>query len=94
MKSTMFSLQTRDFLKGLIMAGLVPVFVIIQQSLSEGTLTFNWKSIGIASIAGFLSYIGKNFFTDGNKQAQNVLSDAAKKETPVPDEVVTPVDKK
>lgn len=75
MKSTFLTLKTRDFLKGLAMAGLVPVFVIIQQSISAGDLTFNWKAIGMAAVAGFIGYLTKNFFTDDTKQALKVLEE-------------------
>ena len=60
--SKQFTLNINDFWKGLIMAVLVPVITIITQSLEAGTLTFNWKAIGIAAIAGFMGYLTKNFF--------------------------------
>lgn len=60
--SKQFTLNLNDFWKGLIMAVLVPVVTIITQSLEAGTLTFNWKAIGIAAIAGFMGYLTKNFF--------------------------------
>lgn len=76
MKSTLFSLNTKDFLRGLIVGILTPVFVIVQQSVVAGNLTFDWKAIGIAAIGGFLAYISKNFITDTNKAAQNTIIDA------------------
>lgn len=77
MKSTLWTLKTRDFLKGLVMAGLVPVFIIIQQSITAGDLVFNWKSIWMAAVAGFVGYIIKNFFTDDVKVAQKTLEEAS-----------------
>lgn len=76
MKSTLYSLNWRDFVKGLILAGLVPALVIIQQSITNGDLTFNWKSITMAAIAGFVGYLLKNFFTNDVKAAQTTLVDA------------------
>lgn len=73
MKSTLWTLNTRDFIKGLVMAVLVPVFVIIQQSLSAGDLVFNWKAIGIAALSAFIAYIIKNLFTDDTKEAVKTL---------------------
>lgn len=73
MKSTLWTLNTRDFVKGLVMAVLVPVFVIIQQSLSAGDLVFNWKAIGIAALSAFIAYIIKNLFTDDTKEAVKTL---------------------
>lgn len=61
--SNLFSLNTQDFLKGVLMAVLVPVMTIVTQSLQAGSLTFNWKAIGVAAIAGFVAYLTKNFFT-------------------------------
>ena len=62
-QSEFLSIGTRDFLRGFVMAVLTPVFVIIQQSLDAGILTFNWTSIATASVAGALAYITKNVFT-------------------------------
>lgn len=62
-QSKFLSLGFRDFLRGFVMAILTPVFVIIQQSLDAGILTFNWTSIAMASVAGALAYITKNVFT-------------------------------
>jgi hypothetical protein len=64
--SDLFSLNYKDLLKGLIMAVLTPVLVIIQQSVEIGELTFNWKQIVVASIAGAVAYLIKNFFTAPN----------------------------
>jgi len=61
--SQKYSLNWRDVSKGLIVAALTPVLVIIQNSLDAGSLTFNWKNIGISAVAGMLAYLVKNFFT-------------------------------
>lgn len=59
--SKQFSLKMRDVLRGLIMAILTPAVLIIQQSVEAGILTFNWHSIAMASVAGGLAYLVKNF---------------------------------
>lgn len=61
--SKLFTLNTKDFLKGLVMAILVSAVTIIQQSLDSGALVLNWKAILMASISGALAYLMKNFFT-------------------------------
>lgn len=61
--SGLFKLNIQDVLKGLLIAVLTPVIVVIQQSLEAGSLTFDWKSIGMAAIGGFLAYLTKNFLT-------------------------------
>ena len=55
------SLQGRDLFRGLIMAVLTPAVLVLQQSLDAGVLVFNWKAIGMASIAGGFAYLVKNF---------------------------------
>lgn len=61
--SKLFSVNTKDILKGLLMAILTPAVLIIENSLSAGSLVFDWKAIGMAAIAGGFAYIVKNFFT-------------------------------
>ena len=61
--SKLFKLNNKDFLKGLVMAGLISAITIIQQSLDSGTLVLDFKAILIASISGMLAYLMKNFFT-------------------------------
>jgi hypothetical protein len=56
------TLAMSDIVRGLIMAVLTPAVLIIQQSLEAGTLTFNWKHIAMASVAGGFAYLVKNFF--------------------------------
>jgi hypothetical protein len=56
------TLAMSDIVRGLIMAVLTPAILIIQQSLEAGTLTFNWKHIAMASVAGGFAYLVKNFF--------------------------------
>lgn len=74
--SNLFSLNWADFAKGLLMAVLTPVVVVIQQSLDAGILTFDWKSIGIGALAGGLAYLVKNFFTSSNEQRLTDESEA------------------
>ena len=68
-QSKFLSLNWADFGKGLLMAILTPALVIIQQSLDLGVFTFEWKSILVASIAGGLAYLTKNFFTSNKSQS-------------------------
>jgi hypothetical protein len=67
-QSNFLSLNGNDFLKGLLMAALVPVFTILTESLNVGVLTFNWKAIGIAAVAGGVGYLTKNLFTAPKKE--------------------------
>lgn len=70
-----YSLNRRDWLKGLLMATIVPALYIIQSSVSEGSMVFNWKQIAMASVGGFVGYLIKNYFTDDVKAAEKILAD-------------------
>jgi hypothetical protein len=72
MKSTLFSLNLSDFIKGAILAVVVPVLVTIQQSLAAGNIVFDWKTIGISALATFIAYLLKNFLTDDVKTAEKI----------------------
>lgn len=72
--SEQFWLNAKDFGKALIVAVLTPVLLIVQQSIAEGSLTLNWKEIGMAAVAGGVGYLIKNFFTP----AQTVIRETKK----------------
>lgn len=58
-----YSLNLKDALKGLIIAIGTPVLATIEQSLEAGTLTFNWKLIGITALSATVMYLTKNYFS-------------------------------
>jgi hypothetical protein len=66
MGSTIFTLNTNDFLKGLIMAVLSSVITVIYQTIEAGSLVFDWKVIGTMALTAGLAYIMKNLFTNSN----------------------------
>jgi hypothetical protein len=68
--SKLFSVNTKDFLKGLLIAVLTPVIVTIEQSVSTGSLTFDLKLITMSALGGFLAYMTKNFFTAPPKEVK------------------------
>lgn len=63
--SKRFTINWRDILKGLKIAVIAPVLAIIYKSIQEGSLTFNWKVIGLAAVGGLISYLIKNFLEPG-----------------------------
>jgi len=65
--SNFLSLNWIDLAKGLLMAVLTPVVVVVQQSLELGILTFDWKVIGLSAIGGGLAYLVKNLLTPAQK---------------------------
>lgn len=84
MKTSAFlSLDFKDLAKGLLMAILTPALLIVQQSLDLGSLTFNWKQIAMASVAGAVAYLVKNFFT-GNTSKDDEIGGGGIKNPPKP----------
>jgi hypothetical protein len=61
--SKFLRLDYKDLAKGLLIAALTPALLVIQQSLSEGSLVLNWDNILAVALAGGLSYLIKNFFS-------------------------------
>ena len=70
----LFSVGTKDFLKGLILAVITAVITIVYTSVQAGSLTFDWKVIGTTALSAALAYITKNLLTNNKDQflKQNV----------------------
>lgn len=67
MNSKFLKLNLLDFLKGLLMAILVPALIVIQTSFEAGQLTLDWKVIVTTSLAGGIGYLLKNLLSGYNK---------------------------
>lgn len=67
-QSTLFALNTSDFIKGLLMAVLSTVITIVYQTVEAGSLVFDWKAIGTMALTSALAYIMKNLFTNSQGQ--------------------------
>lgn len=65
--SKKFSLQWRDWARGLTMSALTAALVVVQTSLDSGQLTFNLKQIGMAAVAGGIGYLLKNGLLEPTK---------------------------
>ena len=57
------SINWKDIAKGLLVAVITPVFTIALQSVNDGSLTFDWKAIGLTALSAGLAYLSKNFFS-------------------------------
>jgi hypothetical protein len=68
MNSPIFTLNSSDFLKGLIMAVLSTVITVVYQTVEAGSLVFDWKAIGTMALTTALAYIMKNLFTNSTGQ--------------------------
>jgi hypothetical protein len=64
MNSPFLTLNSNDFLKGLIMAVLSTVITVVYQTVEAGSLVFDWKAIGTMALTTALAYIMKNLFTN------------------------------
>lgn len=64
MQSSLFRLNWHDLLKGLVIAILTPVLVLIQAYFATGKLDIEMNSILAVGLSGLIAYLIKNFFTD------------------------------
>lgn len=77
------SIEWRDFLKGLVVAVLTSILVVIQSTIEQGSLKFNWQQIGMVAVGSVIAYLTKNFFApasvtttySNNKVAERVGQD-------------------
>jgi len=68
MKSSIFTLNKLDFVKGLVIAVLTSIITIIYDTVQLGSLTFDWKAITTAAASAALAYILKNLLTNSNDE--------------------------
>jgi hypothetical protein len=64
--TNLWMIKMTDWQRGLVVAILTTPFTIIYDSVMTGALTFDWRKIVAAAIAGGLGYILKNFVTGEN----------------------------
>jgi len=68
--SKLWNLNTRDFIKGLLVAIITAVLTFLTEVLQVGG-AFDadfFKKLAIAATIGFLSYLIKNLLTNSNDQ--------------------------
>ena len=61
--SKKFSVNFLDVLKGVVIAVGTPVLFAIQSKLDSGNYQFSWKELAMIGLAGFVTYLIKNFFS-------------------------------
>jgi bacteriorhodopsin len=64
MNSFFLKLNAQDFIKGLVVAVGSSVITILYSTLESGSLSFDWKKIGVVALTSALGYLMKNFFTN------------------------------
>jgi hypothetical protein len=62
--STFLNLNIEDLAKGLILTVLTSVVTIIYNTVSAGSLTFDWQAIGLTALTSGLAYLMKNLLTN------------------------------
>lgn len=70
MKAQLFTLKTKDLIKGLIVATITAAMTLFINELQAGS-TFDkalLKRIAVTSAVAFLSYVLKNFFTNSKDE--------------------------
>lgn len=75
MKSDIFKLNFRDFAKGLVMAVLGAIVAALYTTIAAGKLPTleELKTAAIVGLGAGLTYLVKNFFSDGTKEAAETL---------------------
>ena len=71
MFTKLWSVKFSDWERGLVIAVLTAPLTIAYQSVSAGSLVFNWKAIITSALAGGIAYILKNLITG---QGGNLLT--------------------
>ena len=62
--SAFYNLNIQDLAKGLILTILTSVVTIVYNTVSAGSLTFDWQAIGLTALTSGLAYLMKNFLTN------------------------------
>ena len=71
MKTSLFSIGTKDIVKGIIMAVLTAIITALYTSINAGKFPStieDFKVIGLSALSAGLVYIMKNFLTNNNDQ--------------------------
>jgi len=58
-----WKLNSRDFIRGLLMAVIGAVISIAYDSINAGNFDFNWSALGKGALVAGLSYLLKNLGT-------------------------------
>lgn len=67
--SKLYSLDIKDFVKGLLVSAGSAIVTTIQNMISSGSI--DWKAIGSVALAAGVAYLVKNFFTQSHVMTPN-----------------------
>jgi hypothetical protein len=68
MDSQFLTLNSKDFVKGLVVAVITAVITVVYNTIQTGVLAFDWKAISIAGLSAALAYITKNLLTNSQDE--------------------------
>jgi TctA family transporter len=66
--SKFLALNSRDWIKGLVVSVLGAVLGLISTFIESGNLHFDWPTIGKAALLAGVAYITKNLFTNSKDE--------------------------
>lgn len=82
--SSIFKLNKRDLIKGLVVAGLTGGLTALQQMITLTPPHLDLKQVGIIAITSMIGYLIKNFVTDENDKIDlKMIGSRPKKKKPV-----------
>lgn len=70
------TVNAADWLKGLIMAAITAALTTIQQFVTNGIDSINWKVVGGTALAAAVAYIIKNISTDETGKVMGISATA------------------
>ena len=77
--SKKYAIKVKDIFKGLIMAAGTTAAAVLQKVLDAymngGELTYNWKTIAMASAGAAATYIIRKFLVDDVKIAEKTIAE-------------------
>lgn len=68
MNSSIFTINTNDLVKGLILTVLSSVLTLVYDVVNAGSLVFDWKHIGTIALTSAIAYLLKNLLTNSAGQ--------------------------
>ena len=64
MNSPFLALHLNDFVKGFVIAVLIPVVTYVGQVITGGGFTMDWGTIWHLALVGGIAYLSKNLVTN------------------------------
>jgi len=76
--SPKYAINWKDAARGLLIAVLASVLVVIENSIDAGDFNFNWRNISKVAVSAGVAYLIKNYFTPASVKTE-ISNEEAKK---------------